>query len=190
MSRSDSWEPQVHDSERGDYAAALVHRAVLAEGCIERPLVLHADNGSIQKSFTLRRKLKQLGIEPSYSRPRVSDDNPFSEALFRTCKYRPDYPVKGFVSIEAARAWCAEFVSWYNEIHRHSGIRYVTPGQRHRGEDAALLAQRDALYAEAKARHPQRWSGATRNWAPVAEVWLNPDKEAASEPAQGLLQND
>lgn len=167
------WE--VHECESGENAAALVHRAVLSEGCIDQPLVLHADNGAIQKSYTLRRKLKQLGIEPSYSRPRVSDDNAYAEALFRTCKYRPSYPVNGFANIEAARLWIDAFVHWYNEVHRHSGIRHVTPGQRHRGEDRAILAKRHALYATAKARHPQRWSGATRNWSPVGDVWLNPE---------------
>ena len=101
------WE--VHESESGEHAAALVHRAVLAEQCVDQPMVLHADNGAIQKSYTLRRKLEQLGIEPSYSRPRVSDDNAYSEALFRTCKYRPDFPVSGFANIEAARHWVARF---------------------------------------------------------------------------------
>ena len=181
------WE--VHEHERGEYAAALVHRAVLSEGCIDQPLVLHADNGAIQKSYTLRRKLEQLGIEPSYSRPRVSDDNPYSESLFRTCKYRPDYPVNGFNGIEAARAWIGDFAQWYNEVHRHSGIRHVTPGQRHRGEDRAVLAQRRALYAAAKARHPHRWSGATRDWSPVGDVWLNPENDAIPS-EEKLLETD
>lgn len=168
------WE--VHECESGEHAAALVHRAALAEQCIDRPMVLHADNGAIQKSYTLRRKLEQLGIEPSYSRPRVSDDNAYSEALFRTCKYRPDFPVTGFTNIEAARQWIARFVHWYNEEHRHSAIRHVTPAQRHRGEDVAVLAQRDVLYAQARARNPNRWSRNTRNWSPVGSVWLNPEK--------------
>ena len=172
------WE--VHESESGEYAAALVHRAVLAEQCVDQPMVLHADNGAIQKSYTLRRKLEQLGIEPSYSRPRVSDDNAYSEALFRTCKYRPDFPVSGFANIEAARHWVARFVHWYNEEHRHSAIRYVTPAERHRGDEHAILAQRDALYAQAKARHPERWSANTRNWSPVGPVWLNPEKASAT----------
>lgn len=168
------WE--VHDSESGSNAAALVHRAVLAEQCIDTPLVLHADNGAIQKSYTLRRKLEQLGIEPSYSRPRVSNDNAYSEALFRTCKYRPDYPTQGFTDLSAARQWVSEFVHWYNEHHRHSAIRYVTPGERQRGEDIAMLKRREALYAQAKSRRPNRWSGRTRNWTPVGAVWLNPEK--------------
>ena len=179
------WE--IHDREAGDYAAALVHRAVLAEGCINKPLVLHADNGAIQKGSTLRVKLEQLGIERSFSRPRVSDDNPYSESLFRTCKYRPDYPADGFTSIDVARQWMQRFVHWYNEVHRHSGIRHVTPGQRHRGEDRIILNARDEVYATARQQNPHRWSGNTRNWTPVAKVWLNPDRPSQDCREKGLM---
>jgi transposase InsO family protein len=119
------WE--VHERESAAHAAALVQRAVLAEGGLQRPRVLHADNGSPQKGSTLLATLQALGITPSYSRPRVSDDNPFSEALFRTCKYRPDYPVGGFESLQAARQWVLRFVHWYNHEHRHSALRFLTP---------------------------------------------------------------
>jgi hypothetical protein len=84
--------------------------------------------------------LHWLGIRPSYWRPRVSDDNAFAEALFRTAKYSPEFPVAGFVNLAAAREWPARFVQWYNHEHRHSGIRYVTPAQRHAGEDADCSA--------------------------------------------------
>lgn len=89
---------------------------------------------------------------PSFSRPSVSDDNPYSESLFRTLKYVPTYPAKPFASLSEARAWVDRFVHWYNEEHRHSAIRYVTPGQRHRGDDAAILAHRRQVYNQAKAR--------------------------------------
>jgi putative transposase len=95
------WE--VHERESAEYAAGVVRRAVLAEGCVDKPLVLHADNGSPQKGSALRATLEALGVLPSYSRPRVSDDNAFSEAVFRTCKYRPQYPSGGFESLQAAR---------------------------------------------------------------------------------------
>jgi transposase InsO family protein len=167
------WE--VHGQESAARAAALVRRSVLAEGCIDKPLVLHADNGGPQKGSALRATLEALGIEPSYSRPRVSDDNAYAEAVFRTCKYRPDYPAQGFESLEAAREWVLQFVRWYNHEHRHSGIRYVTPVQRHEGGDKTLLKARERVYAEAKARNPSRWSGPTRNWTPIGEVWLNPE---------------
>ena len=122
--------------------------------------------------------LHWLGIKPSYSRPRVSDDNAYAEALFRTAKYRPEFPARGFADLEAARSWASGFVHWYNVEHRHSGIRYVSPAQRHAGEDHAILAARHALYANARARHPARWTGHTRDWSPITAVTLNPEREA------------
>jgi putative transposase len=174
------WE--VHTKELGEYASALVRRAVMAEGCIGQPLVLHADNGSIMKGATLKATLEFLGIISSFSRPRVSDDNPFSEAIFRTCKYRPNYPVNGFATLEEAREWVFRFVAWYNGEHRHSGIRFVTPLERHLGRDEATLANRQQVYAAAKARNPERWSGDTRDWSMTKEVWLNPENQAAEMP--------
>lgn len=168
------WE--VFERESAEHAAKVIRRAVLAEGCTGTPLVLHADNGSPMKGATLRVTMQQLGIEPSYSRPRVSNDNPFSESVFRTCKYRPDFPTGGFADLEAARTWVHGFVRWYNDEHRHSGIQFVTPSQRHSGQDRAILAKREAVYGIAKMKKPERWSGATRNWRPVGEVWLNPEK--------------
>ncbi len=170
----------VHDCEHGDHAATLVHKAVLGEGCIGEPLVLHADNGSIQKGSTLRAKLEHLGVASSFSRPRVSNDNAYSESWFRTCKYCPAFPTEGFESLEAARKWMMKFVHWYNEEHRHSGIRHVTPAQRHRGEDEQILTNRKAVFEKAKAENPSRWSGSIRNWGRVTEVWLNPEKSDES----------
>ena len=134
------------------------------------------------KSSTLLAKLYDLGITPSRGRPRVSNDNPYSESLFRTLKYCPQWPENGFESLEAARIWVRDFIAWYNQEHRHSRIRFVTPDQRHRGEDHTLLAKRHALYEAAKTKNPERWSGRTRNWTPVGAVDLNPqrqDKKAA-----------
>jgi len=150
------WE--VHDCENGELAAQVVEKAVWAEGCVTSPLTLHADNGSLMKASSLRVTLERLGVTASFSRPRVGNDNPFSEALFRTCKYVPSWPEKGFESLEAARAWVADFVRWYNGEHRHSAIRFVTPDQRHCQQDRAILNQRDAVYQAARARHPERWS--------------------------------
>jgi hypothetical protein len=137
--------------------------------------VLHGDNGATLKPTTVLAMLAWLGITPSYSRPRVSDDNPFVEALFRTAKYRPAFPLKGFADLDAARQWAAGFVHWYNHEHHHSGIRYVTPAERHAGRDRELLDQRPALYQEARERNPRRWSAQTRNWRPIAAVTLNPE---------------
>jgi putative transposase len=140
--------------------------------------VLHGDNGAALKGTTVLAMLYWLGIEPSYSRPRVSDDNPYAEAVFRTAKYRPEFPVKGFVELDAARKWAARFVDWYNNEHRHSGIKYVTPAQRHAGQDRPLLAARHELYQRARHSNPWRWSRQTRDWTPVAAVlMLNPERD-------------
>lgn len=173
------WE--VHDTDHADHAAHLVRRTALAEGiatALNKP-VLHGDNGSTLKATTVLAMLHWLGIKPSYSRPRVSDDNAYAESLFRTAKYRPEFPAKGFADLEAARAWALDFVRWYNVEHRHSGIRYVSPAQRHAGEDHAILAARHALYQQARVRQPARWSGGTRNWTPITAVALNPERDAA-----------
>ena len=150
--------------------------------------VLHGDNGSTLKATTVLAMLSWLGVKPSYSRPRVSDDNAYAESLFRTAKYHPEFPARGFADLDQARAWAAEFVRWYNVDHRHSGIRYVSPAQRHSGEDESILAARHALYTKAKERHPARWSGRTRNWSPVGAVTLNPERDSLVK--LHLEQND
>jgi putative transposase len=167
-----AWE--VHDRESGDLAAELIQKALLRERCHTRKPVLHADNGSAMKSQTMRIKLQELGVTPSYSRPGVSDDNAYVESFFRTLKYGPTWPVKGFESLDAARKWVQRFMAWYNDAHQHSKIRFVTPAQRHRGEDGALLAQRKQVYETAKAQRPERWSGNIRDWSPIGVVSLNP----------------
>ena len=121
---------------------ALLQRCVLSEGCLHQPLVLHSDNGAPMKAQTLRTKLEELSIKASYSRPRVSNDNPFVESLFRVMKYCPQWPSSGFVSLDDARAWVLRFVQWYNTVHRHSQLNYVTPQQRHEGKDREILAKR------------------------------------------------
>ncbi len=173
------WE--IHENETAEHASVLIRKTCLAEGIHEDGLVLHADNGSPMKGATMLATLQKLGIIPSFSRPSVSDDNPYSESLFRTLKYTPAYPAKPFESIEAARQWVHRFVQWYNGEHRHSAIRFVTPNQRHNGLDISLLAARKDVYEAAKRRNPARWSGNTRNWKPISEVWLNPPKELHAE---------
>ncbi len=169
------WE--VHEEETGELAAELVQRSVLAQRCANRPLVLHSDNGAPMKSYSLKAKMEALGIVASHSRPRVSNDNPFSEALFRTLKYWPQWPRKGFATIELARQWVQRFIHWYSHEHRHSGIRFVTPAQRHQGQDKGLLERRHGVYQAAREAHPERWSGDTRNWRWIDQVQLNPDRE-------------
>jgi putative transposase len=173
------WE--VHEHESANQAAALFRQSHLREGVDRHALTLHSDNGGPMKGATLLATLQKLGVVPSFSRPSVSNDNPFSEALFRTLKYTPTYPDDPFEDVAAARTWVATFVHWYNEQHLHSAIRFVTPGQRHRGEDVALLQQRRAVYQQAKTRQPYRWSGSIRNWQPVDSVSLNPGRLARKE---------
>ncbi|MBI9092071.1 MAG: transposase [Desulfobacterium sp.] len=118
-------------------------------------------------------KLNDLGVSKSFSRPRVSNDNPYSESLFRTLKYRPDYPNKPFEILDNARAWSDQFVRWYNREHLHSGINFVTPEDRHAGKDVEILNKRHQVYKDAKNRHPERWTHSTRDWQHIDEVALN-----------------
>ncbi len=172
------WE--VHDSDDAEHAARLVRRTGLAEGiaALQTKPVLHGDNGATLKATTVLAMLYWLGVKPSYSRPRVSDDNAYAESLFRTAKYRPEFPAKGFPDLASARAWAANFVRWYNVDHRHSGIRYVSPAQRHAGDDHAILAARHTVYVQARERNPARWSRHTRNWSPIGAVTLNPERDS------------
>jgi len=172
------WE--VHAEDRAEHAAHVVKRAAVAEGihAMTSKPVLHGDNGATLRATTVLAMLNWLGVAPSYSRPRVSDDNAYAESLFRTAKYRPEFPVKGFVDLDAARAWAKHFVHWYNVEHRHSGINYVSPQQRHVGEDVAILAARDTLYKQARVKHPERWSRDTRNWNHIGPVALNPERDS------------
>jgi transposase InsO family protein len=173
------WE--IHENETADYASLLIRKACLAEGISEQGLVLHSDNGSPMKGATMLATLQRLGVVPSFSRPSVSNDNPYSESLFGTMKYTPAFPSKPFESIDAAREWVYDFVYWYNEKHHHSGIQFVTPAQRHSGMERSILVNREAVYQAAKLRNPERWSRETRNWAPVSEVWLNPENQDSEE---------
>jgi putative transposase len=179
---------EVHDADQAEHAAHLVRRTALAEGIHARALrpVLHGDNGPSVKATTVAAMLHWLGIAPSHSRPRVSDDNAYAEALFRTAKYRPEFPTAGFADLAAAREWAAAFVLWYNH-HHHSGIRYVTPAQRHAGADGSVLAARHALYQQAREANPRRWSGPTRNWTPIGAVTLNPERDSVLAAASQTL---
>lgn len=172
---------EVHLAESAEQASLLLRKASLAEGLAGREVVLHSDNGSAMKGATMLATLEKLGIVPSFSRPRVSNDNSYAEALFRTCKYRPNYPRKPFQNVDDARQWTQQFVQWYNHQHKHSGLKFVTPAQRHDGRDEAILRNRDQVYAVAQARRPERWSKTTRNWQLKDEVWLNPERTQPEE---------
>jgi len=168
----------VHEEECSDRASRLLQQALTDEERVDVDIVLHSDNGAPMKGATLKATMERLGVIPSFSRPRVSDDNPFSEALFRTLKYRPEYPRRPFQSREEARAWADGFVAWYHHDHLHSGIGYVTPLDRHEGRADAILEARRKVYDEAQRLHPERWArGEVRSWDAPQEVFLNPSKD-------------
>lgn len=167
---------EVHEGESADHASELLTKACLRERIAGRPLVLHSDNGSAMKGSVMLATLYELGVCASFSRPRVSNDNAYAEALFRTAKYCPLWPERPFDTLEEARAWVNRFVAWYNHEHRHSALNYVTPSQRHAGHADRLLAARAALYEDARQQHPARWARQTRNWTLTNEVYLNPER--------------
>lgn len=172
------WE--IHEKESQALSSKLLER-LCREQCIDPgSLVLHSDNGGPMKGATMRTTLERLGVQESFSRPRVSNDNPYSESLFCTLKYRPDYPRRPFSGVENAQLWVAKFCFWYNNVHLHSGIKFVTPSDRHEGKDADLLRNRRRVYEAAKAAKPERWSGKIRNWNRVEEVFLNPEPRDSS----------
>ena len=170
------WE--VHGYESMDLSSRMISRICTEMGIDEKQLRLHADNGGPMKGATMLATLQNLGVVPSFSRPSVSNDNPFSEALFRTLKYCPEYPGKPFENIDAAYDWVFVFVPWYNTEHLHSGIRFVTPDDRHFGREEEILNRRKSVYDKARRKNPERWSGETRNWNPVNTVVLNPIKRS------------
>lgn len=164
---------RVEDEESGHYASLLMEKCILEEDTAGYGLCIHSDNGAPMKSSTLKNTLDRLHVTTSLSRPGVSDDNAFPESLFRTLKYRPRYP-KSHLGLEGWRSWVSGFVEWYNEEHRHSGISYVTPSQRHQGLDVELLERRREVYEAARARNPRRWIRTTRSWERPIEVRLAP----------------
>lgn len=174
----------LYDEESAEHAAELFLRSCRTAQLDPHGIVLHADNGGPMKGATMVATLERLGVLASFSRPGVSDDNAYSEALFRTLKYRPSYPAQPFADPAAAQEWITAFVTWYNTQHLHSAIRFVTPEDRHTGRDLALLRRRRTLYAQARRLTPARWSGAARNWTPIPAVRLNPEREDRALPVR------
>jgi transposase InsO family protein len=167
---------QIHHEELSALAADLMTDICYREKVEKNQVTLHSDNGSPMKGATMLATLQELGVAPSFSRPSVSNDNPFSESIFRTLKYCSEYPEKAFGDIGKARSWVSGFVQWYNHEHRHSGIKFTTPHERHTGKDVDVLAKRKSVYNKAKLANPSRWSGKIKNWDHIKEVYLNPEK--------------
>ena len=170
----------VHEEESMEHSSSLLTRICREEGVKRGDVCLHSDNGSPMKGATMLVTMQRLGVMPSFSRPSVSNDNPFSEGLFKTLKYCPLYPSRPFASLDEAKRWVAEFVAWYNTEHLHSAIKFTTPESRHNGDDEAILKKRDIIYKDAQKQHPSRWSGTTRNWDKIERVRLNWLKDDAT----------
>ena len=168
---------QIYSQELSSHASNMMIDICDKEGIKPDQVTLHSDNGGPMKGATMLATLQKLGVVPSFSRPSVSNDNPYSESLFRTLKYRPEYPKDSFSDLQVARNWVAGFVNWYNTEHLHSSIKYVTPEQRHNGDDIEILAKRKKVYHAARKINPNRWSGETRDWNHVKDVLLNPEKQ-------------
>ena len=173
------WE--VHECENAERASSMIERACSLNNIKKDQIVLHSDNGGPMKGATMLATLQRLGVAPSFSRPSVSNDNPFSESLFKTMKYCPLFPARGFGSIAEAREWVSKFVNWYNNLHLHSGINFVTPASKHNGQDGKILEKRHNVYENARQQNPSRWSQETRNWSQVKIVELNPGKDLKVE---------
>jgi putative transposase len=166
----------VASKECARLAEELIATTCARQGIGPGQLTLHADRGSSMTSKPVAFLLADLGVTKTHSRPHVSDDNPFSEAQFKTLKYRPDFPER-FGSAAHARAHCQDFFSWYNTEHRHSGIGLLTPHDVHHGLASLRIEARNAVLAAAHATHPERFpAGPPRHRAEAAAVWINPPK--------------
>jgi putative transposase len=168
----------INHAQESGHAANLIYQACLDENINQDQLVLHSDNGKPMKGATMLAMLEKLGVVPSFSRPSVSDDNPFSEALFRTVKYHPTFPItEKFETIFDARSWTIKFVEWYNNVHMHSALKFITPAQRHVRDDIEIMRKRHEVYQIAKENNPARWSRGTRNWELPMTVTLNANRK-------------
>jgi putative transposase len=175
----------VHPTQSDAHAAAMFTAVCHEQAVTTIGLVLHADNGGPMKGATMLATLERLGVVPSFSRPRMSDDNPYSEALFRTRKYCPAFPTQPLVDLDEARASVAALVTWYNHHHQHSAIQFVTPDERHTGRALAILQQRVTVYQAARTHRPERWRGNTRNWSRITTVHLNDARSATAAAVTG-----
>jgi putative transposase len=168
----------VAPRESAELARRLIADTCAKQEIVEAQLTLHADRGSSMKSKPVAFLLADLGITKTHSRPHVSDDNPYSESQFRTMKYRPDFPQR-FGSIQHCRSFCQDFISWYNDEHRHSGLGLLTPAMVHHGQAELILAQRQNVLDAAYLAHPERFVRRPPKPLPVPkEVWINKPKES------------
>jgi putative transposase len=171
----------IAEREAGALASELVGQSYQKQAVDPEQLTLHADRGGPMISQTLAQLLGKLGVVKSHTRPYTPDDNPFSEAHFKTMKYRPDYPDR-FESLDAARAWARRFFAWYNNEHRHSSLGLMTPAVVHYGQAAFLTAQRQVTLHAAYEAHPERFvKGLPQPPELPDAVWLNPPTPEGSD---------
>lgn len=165
--------------ENGNLAAKLIRKTCERQGIEPGALTIHADRGSVPKGKTVKQLLIELDVVRSFSRPRTSNDNPFSETQFKTMKYGSDFPER-FDGYDHARDFCRDFFPWYNGDHRHSALAYFTPADVHYGRVPEILAERQAVMDAAFANHPERFSaGSPKVPAPPKTVWINPPENRA-----------
>ena len=168
----------IFDSESDVHAAELFDATCRKENC--HPDFVHSDNGEPMKGITLCAFYYQLGIIPSFSRPRVSDDNPYIESFFKTTKYQAGYP-KCFHSLKESREWFSNFIHWYNYEHKHSNLQYVTPMEKRKGKHIGIFENRNSVLEKAKLNHPERWGSRNTKQYEVRKVEvLNPDERKSA----------
>lgn len=168
----------IAEQQLASLAKTLIEESCQKEGIAKDQLTIHSDNGKPMRSKSLALLYADLGVNASFTRPYTSDDNPFSEAQFKTLKYQPDYPDR-FGSVQAARAWAQHFFPWYNFVHYHTGLNLLTPASVHRGQAIKVQQQRQTVLTAACAAHPERFvKGVPLVAGPPQAVWINPPKEA------------
>ena len=170
----------VASCESAILAKQLIEETCSKQNIQKEQLTIHADRGSSMKSKPVAFLMADLGITKTHSRPHTSDDNPFSEAQFKTLKYRPDFPDR-FGCIEDARQFCRAFFPWYNNEHKHTGINLLSPTDVHHGEAESIIASRQNVLNTAYALHPDRFVRKMPEHKPMQQaVWINPPKLASS----------
>jgi putative transposase len=171
-----AWRIEERESDR--LAEELIAEACFQQNIAPHQLTLHADRGSAMISKTVAQLLLDLQVAKTHSRPHTSNDNPYSEAQFKTLKYRPGYPDR-FGSVQDARQWASSFFDWYNHQHRHSGLALMTPVAVHTGQADQLTAQRQITLELAQQHHPERFVRGTPQPAPLPDaVWINKPEQS------------
>jgi putative transposase len=163
----------IAERETASLAQVLIAESCAKQGICSQQLVIHADRGGAMTAKAVAQLMADLGVTKSHARPRVSNDNPYSEAQFKTMKYRPDYPGR-FDGLDDARGWARPFFNWYNHEHHHTALGLLTPADVHYGRALAIIARRQDVLWAAYEQHPERFvKGPPRAAEPPQAVWIN-----------------